>query len=1431
MMKIITYSLLGLLLASQFDSTAQGQLSNPLKARKQFTMPSNITPKDYATKTIVFKVKPQYRNVTSNTKINNPLLDQVLSYLGLNTLSKKFPKHTPPEKPRNELGQAYADLSLTYELKYTNDISMEDAINQLLATNILEYAEPHYIYKMHNFIPNDPSANSTSATTGQNSFFTRIRAYAAWDLALGGSQGSSSIVIGIVDSGTDTDHPDLVTQFKQNTADPIDGIDNDLDGYIDNYTGYDLAGADYNNIVGDNNPNVFGNNNNHGSHVSGCASAATNNSIGVAGIGFNCKLLPVKCSADNDTRASGSGYIISGYEGIAYAADHGAKIINCSWGGSGGGAYGQSIIDYATINKNCLVVASAGNSNLDEQNYPGSFNYVLSVAATNSNNDGKATFSTYNYDVDISTPGVNIYTTLYNNSYGQMSGTSMASPITAGGAGLVQSKFNYTNALQIGQRLKQTSDYHYAAGTNITGPGNTGAIYQNKLGKGRMNLQRALTDPSAPSVVFTNRVISDHNDNVAVIGDSLFITGDFINYLSPTSNLTASITAIVGGANLTTIDNTTSLGVINTLSTANNNADPFKFKVNTGTPDNALVTFKVTLTDGTYTDSYFFNVTINPDYVNIAINDVATTITSKGKIGYNVDGQLQGLGFTYMGTNLLYEGALMVGTSSTKVSDAFRGSAPTASDADFQTNVKAYKAVPSIFSEFDVHGRIKDVPAVPSQSITVSHNAYAWTTNGNRKYVIVEYSIKNTGATALSNLYAGIAADWDIDATTASENKSNYDATKKLGYVYSTASGGKYAGIKVLTNTAPAVCYHIDNMAGGGGGVDVVDTTVAGNKRYSTSKKYTTLSTNRYLAGVSGTVTTGSDIIEVVSSGPFNIVAGDSIKVAFALIAGDDLVDIKKSADSAQAHYAPPAPIANFVTAATKCVGSSISISDASTNSPTSWNWSFPGGSPATSTSQNATVTYTAPGTYTITHTSANATGTSTPVSQTITVSANPTVAVSNASICPGTSTTINASGALTYAWNTGANTASISVTPTVATNYTVTGTNAAGCINTKTVSVSINATPTVAAISNTICIGNIATLSASGATTYSWNTGATSSSISVTPTVATNYTVIGTNTLGCTNTKTVSVAVNPLPNVAATSATICAGSSGTLTASGATTYSWNTGSTATSLIVSPSSNTIYTVTGTSSTGCVKTTTASIIVGAAPSISVNSSTICEGSSATLSASGVTTYTWNTSSNTSSISVSPTSTSIYTITGNLVGCSVAAIQTATVTVNALPNVSLASISGPLCVNNSSVALSGSPAGGVYSGAGVNGSSFDPAVSGAGTFTISYNYTDVNSCSASSSNTVTVDLCTSIIELNFSSISVYPNPANNEVTITLNTSVIDNVSIELYDAIGKLIITQKAINTNTVLDIHNLSTGIYTVRIITAENTISKQIIKN
>jgi PKD repeat protein len=673
-----------------------------------------------------------------------------------------------------------------------------------------------------------------------------------------------------------------------------------------------------------------------------------------------------------------------------------------------------------------------------------------------------------------------------------------------------------------------------------------------------------------------------------------------------------------------------------------------------------------------------------------------------------------------------------------------------------------------------------------------------------------------------------------------------------------------------------------------------------------------------------------------------------------------DNINVKYTASAAP-------PVASFSTAATRCVGAPISFTDGSTNSPTSWSWSFPGATPATSTAQNPTATYTAAGTYTITHTAANSSGTSTAVSSTITVSANPVVATTSATVCAGTAANITASGASTYSWNTGATTASISVTPTITTTYTVTGINAAGCTNTKTTTVNVNAapsvsvanaticrgsstgitasgaatyswntgattasisvsptvttnytvtgtttgcantktlsvtvnpTPTVAVANATICNGSAANITASGATTYSWNTGATTPSISVTPSATTNYTVTGTSTgcsntktisvtvkatptvavagatvcngtsvsltaggaasyawntgattasisvtptvttvytvtgttTGCINTKTVNVIVNPIPNVTSSSATICAGATGTITAGGAATYSWNTGATGANLTASPSSNTTYTVIGTSAAGCIKTTTAMITVGAAPSISVNSSTICAGATATLNASGVTSYTWNTTSNATSISVSPISTSVYTVSGNLTGCAVSAIQTATVTVNNSPTVTMSSVGGPLCVNNAPVNLAGTPSGGNFSGTGVVASTFDPSVSGAGTFTVMYSYTDANNCSAVDSKTVNVSLCTGITELTSTNISIYPNPAKDAINVMMDAALINNTSIELYDAIGKLIITEKVVNVQTTIKIDALAKGIYTVRIVSEGKQVSRRIIK-
>lgn len=427
-----------------------------------------------------------------------------------------------------------------------------------------------------------------------------------------------------------------------------------------------------------------------------------------------------------------------------------------------------------------------------------------------------------------------------------------------------------------------------------------------------------------------------------------------------------------------------------------------------------------------------------------------------------------------------------------------------------------------------------------------------------------------------------------------------------------------------------------------------------------------------------------------------------------------------------------------------------------------------------------------------------------------ITVNPSPTVAVTNQTICSGNTANISASGATTYSWNTGATTASISVTPTANITYTVIGTSG-GCTNTKTVSVSVNTTPTVAVSGATICNGASTNLTASGATIYSWNTGATTPSISVTPTSTTVYTVTGTTT-GCTNTKTVNVTVNALPNTAVASTTICSGSTGTLSASGAATYSWNTGATTSNLAVNPTVNTNYTVTGTSSAGCVKTATASVTVGSAPAIAISNQSICVGATAVLAASGVTTYTWNTGSNTSSIMVSPpVGVYVYTVSGNLAGCSASTTKTVGVTVNALPVVTLSNISSPICVSNASVALSASPAGGAYSGTGVSGASFDPAVSGAGTFTVTYNYTDANACSAVDSKTVMVSLCTSLTEnMNVNKeINIYPNPNNGDFTILVPSKG----TYSIINSIGQTIEVIDLKEDGQKIEFIDLSQGIY------------------
>lgn len=432
-------------------------------------------------------------------------------------------------------------------------------------------------------------------------------------------------------------------------------------------------------------------------------------------------------------------------------------------------------------------------------------------------------------------------------------------------------------------------------------------------------------------------------------------------------------------------------------------------------------------------------------------------------------------------------------------------------------------------------------------------------------------------------------------------------------------------------------------------------------------------------------------------------------------------------------------PTASFsVSATTPCVNQPIVFTDQSTNGPTSWSWTMPGGSPATSSASSPTVTYATAGVYTVTLISANSNGTSTPVSQTVQVNALPVVNATAASsaICIGQSVTLTGSGASTYSWSTGASTSTVAVSPTVNTTYTVTGTAANGCKNTATKTVTVNALPTVSITggSSPVCNGATVALTGTGANTYTWSNAATTTSIAVTVTANTTYSVVGTNTNGCTNSASQTLSVNPTATITAASGAICPGNSFTISPSGASTYTYSGGS----QVVSPSSTTSYTVTGTSSLGC-PASPAVVTVTVTPTLSVTitgANSVCSGNSVVLTANGASTYTWNTGAVSSSISVTPSSSTTYSVFGSGgSGCSGSSSKT--ITVNTTPTISISATGTAVCAGQSVTFL----ASGAFSYTWNTGATGNSIVS-TPTANTSYSVNGASSAGCTSSNTVSV-----------------------------------------------------------------------------------------
>lgn len=528
------------------------------------------------------------------------------------------------------------------------------------------------------------------------------------------------------------------------------------------------------------------------------------------------------------------------------------------------------------------------------------------------------------------------------------------------------------------------------------------------------------------------------------------------------------------------------------------------------------------------------------------------------------------------------------------------------------------------------------------------------------------------------------------------------------------------------------------------------------------------------------------------------------------------------------------------------CAGETVNFTDESNGSIVSWEWIFEGGNPAISSDENPVVTYAAAGTYNVTLTVNDGSGDDVyTVTDYITVNAlpaTPTITAGETTICAGSSTDLTSSYATGNEWSTNATTASISVNS--AGSYSVTHTDANGCsatslptaITVQSLPVISQGTLTTPSTCGTATGAIQVNGSGSGDVSWSGTASGTANGVtlpySISGLAAGSYNIVFTSTAGC-GSNTLNVALSdPTPPATPTitvngSTTFCQGESVELVSSEATGNTWSNSLTTSSIVVTTAGT--YSVTFTDVSGCSASSTPVVVTvntnPTAPVVTPNGATsFCDGGSVTLVSSVSTGIEWSTGATSNSIVANATDDYFVTVTdGN--GCE-ATSNVVSVTENTLPTVTFAAL-GSICDDAAAITLTGgSPSGGVYSGPGVSGGTFNPATAGVGAHVITYVYEDGNGCEGSATSSITVDGCSSLLESLLANLKVYPNPSNGILMIELE----GDFSFELMDARGRLV--ESGSTSNSVeLNIVNYNSGIYFVNVTSNEMSTTIRVVKN
>jgi len=819
----------------------------------------------YIPQTIIVKFKPTRLKCYTPIDSNKDKLQTFINSLEPTSVKKRFPHASSPQKSND------VDLTSIYEIKYAGSYSVEKVVVYLSTFSEVLYAQPEYSENSNSlYQPND-------ASIGNQWSLDKINVKLAWDIC----KGDSNVVIGISDTGVDIFHDEIASQIKYNQADPIDGIDNDGDGYIDNYRGWDFIGND-------NNPDYDASASSdyaHGTLVAGISSAKTDNAKGIAGVGFNCKLLPVRGS---------------NYNAIMYLAEHGSSVINCSWedGLKRSVPLYQDIIDYATFNKNALIVCAAGNTEGQPVFYPASYEHAFSVGGTTSidekwtaQNTGSSGGSTYGYYIDACAPAISIYTTSTGNTYTTgFCGTSFSAPIVSGIAGLVKSRFPDYSSLQIGEQVRITSD-------NIdTIPGNSS--FKKLLGHGRVNAYKAVSDTLTPSIRLVDFTINGLYDNIVRGGDTAVLKGSFVNYLHKAKNITVSVSDYNGYfAQVEPGRIIDSLGMMDTLKNFE-----LHFSLKKTIPYDATVALQLTydMPDG-FHDIQFVPVKVNPSYLPLTANNITTTTTAVGSIGYAFVAAIEGEGFTDNDHQLLSSRILTTGGLATAGGkDILCGLVLAKDTEEVLLNYGSTSAFTTI--DFPDYQNTDSTVSIVSSftgkyetnidfNFKINQRATAWLHDSS--FVVYEYDIINTSFSNIDSMYAGLIMDWDVSNPFL--NKATVNVYKKYGYVYSIEQDQPYVGVQVLKGDS--VNHHL---------IQVYDTT----NQVVNLRDYDGFSKRDVFNGLTHSKTnlnfvknTADDIIQMINVKARNIKIGDTLHIAFALFVASKEQNISSVTSRAEYRY------------------------------------------------------------------------------------------------------------------------------------------------------------------------------------------------------------------------------------------------------------------------------------------------------------------------------------------------------------------------------------------------------------------------------------------------------------------------------------------------------------------------------------------------